>query len=260
MSLKKKNYFTLIELLIVVAIILILISLTQPALRSMIIKAQVAVCINNQSQLYFWGIAHADDHQGRLLYYPSGPWSGYIMQNMNPFVAGTSVNESYTSWGKAYSEGYLPSAEVFYCPLNPMFSYEQYQTPQGEWGTPIGKVDNFFGGRLVRAGYVMNPFHYKKLNGLPTIQNNHLINNPDNSILIIDNLHYPAARDDLGFPHELNMDINITLKDGSTANYSTDSYFEEYLSYGPDYKGPHDSVMSQTAWFAPWVEKVMSGQ
>lgn len=48
----KKQEFTLLELVIVIGIIAILISLLLPSLRGAKIRAENAVCVSNQSQLY----------------------------------------------------------------------------------------------------------------------------------------------------------------------------------------------------------------
>lgn len=65
----KKTTFTLIELLIVVAIIIILMTLIQPALKQTINNAKKAVCVNNLRNWHAMITLYLDDNHGR---YPRG--------------------------------------------------------------------------------------------------------------------------------------------------------------------------------------------
>jgi len=60
--------FTLLELLVVVAVIAILASLLLPALAKARGKAQGMVCLQNTKQLGLAWLIYADDHNGRLAY------------------------------------------------------------------------------------------------------------------------------------------------------------------------------------------------
>lgn len=60
--------FTLVELLVVVAIIAILASLILPALSRAKSRAQGSFCLNNTHQLTIAWILYADEHNGRLAY------------------------------------------------------------------------------------------------------------------------------------------------------------------------------------------------
>lgn len=65
---KNKKAFTLIELLIVVAIIGILASLLLPALNNSKVKAQGVYCLNNHKQLALAWRLYSDDNNDKLLY------------------------------------------------------------------------------------------------------------------------------------------------------------------------------------------------
>ncbi len=60
--------FTLVELLVVIAVIGILAALLLPALAGARAKAQGVFCLNNSRQLGLAWVLYADDHAGRLAY------------------------------------------------------------------------------------------------------------------------------------------------------------------------------------------------
>ena len=64
-------YFTLIELLIVIAIIAILAALLLPALNQARERARTLSCINNQKQIMTILALYTDAHDGKIL-----PWNG----------------------------------------------------------------------------------------------------------------------------------------------------------------------------------------
>ena len=117
--------FTLLELLIVIAIIGILVSLLLPSLKSAREKTKIAVCMSNQSQLSKATTLHTKDFNG-LFVNRTGSSSRY--------PGGLHDDRNYTSvdydldWGKKF-EDYLvgftieEGAEVFFCPSQPKNSY-----------------------------------------------------------------------------------------------------------------------------------------
>jgi prepilin-type N-terminal cleavage/methylation domain-containing protein/prepilin-type processing-associated H-X9-DG protein len=71
--------FTLLELLIVIAIIAILASLLLPALSRSKLRAQGIYCVNNQKQLMFAWILYSDDNNNRLV-----PNIGFLQPAFQP--------------------------------------------------------------------------------------------------------------------------------------------------------------------------------
>ena len=101
----QQNEFTLIELLIVIAIIAILAGMLLPALNSARNKARAIACKSNLSQLGKGIIMYMDDHNGLLPYDGSpGRPAGRIYQ----YVVSGAVQPD---------AGKVPS-KVFFCPMH----------------------------------------------------------------------------------------------------------------------------------------------
>ncbi|HZE98649.1 MAG TPA: type II secretion system protein [Planctomycetota bacterium] len=64
-SQKRRNGFTLVELLVVIVIIGILSSLLLPAITHAIFRAKVATCQHNQQELYKLGLVYSSSHKAQ---------------------------------------------------------------------------------------------------------------------------------------------------------------------------------------------------
>ena len=82
-----KRAFTLIKLLVVIAIIAILAALLLPALSSAKAKAQRTVCLNNLKQLSAAWIIYCGDNKGKLPF-----CGGFLNPETNAWVLGNAQN------------------------------------------------------------------------------------------------------------------------------------------------------------------------
>jgi RNA polymerase sigma factor (sigma-70 family) len=94
---RRSNGFTLVELLVVIAVIAILCSLILPALVAAKKSARSAVC---QSNLHQWWIA----------------WQSYTEANDNSFSSGTSVWWARGEWLYTLAKTYQKAPELLLCP------------------------------------------------------------------------------------------------------------------------------------------------
>ena len=97
--------FTLVELLVVIAVIAILAALLMPALNSAIGKAQVIQCTSNLRNVNLGLVGYADAHDGFV------PASGGAYSEI------TVPGGKRMTWaGQLVYEGLLPNGKVLTCP------------------------------------------------------------------------------------------------------------------------------------------------
>ncbi len=103
--------FTLVELLIVVAVIAILVGLLLPALKSARDKAVSISCLNNSSQLMKAHLGYADDNNGYLIV------AMYFGSSIEPWTA-LLTHEDSSAGQSADGKGYI-TMKAIQCPANP---------------------------------------------------------------------------------------------------------------------------------------------
>lgn len=155
--------FTLIELLIVIAVIAILASMLLPALKKAKEQAKLALCIGNQKQLGAGLCQYSIDFDDNM------PWSvlehvylwTIAAQNsgINPsivarfgFDPGPKLNAAIL-YGKG---GYVQDPHVFFCPSDTRF------LPSAE-ASPWPKGVTYYSYNYNFHGYGINPWPYKAL-------------------------------------------------------------------------------------------------
>ncbi len=131
---KPKYSFTLIELLIVIAIIAVLASMLLPALTKARQKALSTRCSNNFQQIYLAAVNYADDFDGVL--------PGRVMQD-GPYyhmrIAGyLNIRSPYTTQYNILSCSLYPENE-YRITTN---SQSGYQRPAYVWNLYLGQIAN----------------------------------------------------------------------------------------------------------------------
>lgn len=116
---RRRSIFSLIELLIVIAVIAILAALFLPALNKAREKAYDIACISNLKQIGTGYVLYLDDSNGTfpLSYQTGGNWNNNWVSYIAPHL-GKKV-ESWGDWNKVYSTG------IFVCPrhVGKQYSY-----------------------------------------------------------------------------------------------------------------------------------------
>jgi prepilin-type N-terminal cleavage/methylation domain-containing protein len=130
MSRKRSYHFSLIELLVVVAIIGILASLVLPALSKARKTSQVAVCTNNLKQISTATFLYQDDSEG---YYPAGnyangvSWDDLLSSYDSRNLTDTEM-QAGGLWGPTQTDlgGGTLRGDVYRCPLDNRIRTDDY--------------------------------------------------------------------------------------------------------------------------------------
>ena len=143
MRLNRRRAFTLIELMIVIAIIGVLVGLLMPTLGKARESARRATCLSNLRQVHQSFLLFAEEYDGRV---PIGyrAIQGKPVKQFNSMIySGTS--QKFCLFGMLYQSGYLKQPEVFYCPSNsdPQSTFNSSDNP---WPPAVVPDKSCFGG------------------------------------------------------------------------------------------------------------------
>jgi prepilin-type N-terminal cleavage/methylation domain-containing protein/prepilin-type processing-associated H-X9-DG protein len=175
----KWGAFTLVELLVVIALIAILASILLPVLSKAKARAQGIGCLNNSRQLAVAWLLYADDHNDRLPYNLGGDATRStvaLRTNLN-WVNGImdwSLSEDNTNTAMLTESGlgaYVnKSVNIYRCPSDQVLSSKQRQAG---WSARVRSysMNAMVGdaGELSRTGVNANNPHYVQFFKLSTI-------------------------------------------------------------------------------------------
>jgi prepilin-type N-terminal cleavage/methylation domain-containing protein len=129
---RKKNAFTLVELLVVVGIISVIVALLLPALQRARSQAQAVTCLTNMRQIALAFRMYANEHKDLLpplndrLY--DTPFTRQNVKNVNlpagfadPLFRSDDVTANYAYIFADYIYPYLKTKDVFQCPVPTVF-------------------------------------------------------------------------------------------------------------------------------------------
>lgn len=144
-AIRRTKAFSLIELLVVVAVVTVLLSILLPALGRSKELARRTVCLNNLRETH------------RAFYYYAQDWAdqapvGYrsASKQFNSMIFSTTAGGRWVLFGLLYQRGLLPARKSLYCPSETNTKF-QWNTSDNPWPADVIPVKN------IQAGYGCRP-------------------------------------------------------------------------------------------------------
>lgn len=149
---RRGRAFTLVELLVAIAVMVVLIGLLVPSLAGVREQARRIVCASNQRQIGLATHMFSDENKGQLppsvflpVYTPNAEYRPQDMVMVHLDEKTRAVIYSGQLWdglGYLYDQQYLPAPSVFYCPSHRgQVRLENYQD---QWrGAPGDIITNY---------------------------------------------------------------------------------------------------------------------
>jgi len=127
-----KRFFTLVELLVVIAVISILAALLLPALQKARLQALSASCINNLRQNMLTLVMYADENEGEIPPCQGGPKMTDYNQMWATVICGSDQYDGAVKSGKYSAAFYCPVASASsYNPSSPNWAWEWHWRTYG---------------------------------------------------------------------------------------------------------------------------------
>lgn len=130
---KNKKFFTLMELLIVITIMIILTAMLLPALSKAKETGKSISCMSNLKQIGYAMCMYGGDYNGWSPDYPNNisAYNTYVIR----------ANTVWCNWGILHSLQYLSSSKLFICPtLGPKLGGEYNWESDNEMLPTLGKL------------------------------------------------------------------------------------------------------------------------
>jgi len=153
--------FTLIDVLVTMAVVAVLISLLAPSLTSVRETAHQVICRSNVRQIGIGIYQYAEENGERV---PTAtvvvgtPWDTVTLR-----LPGGST-DAWDGLGRLYAGGYLPAPKLYYCPSHR--GNHRYQQYSPQWGGQSGAI---VGNYQYRAGGPMADYPAHNPNAPSTI-------------------------------------------------------------------------------------------
>lgn len=152
----RRDGFSMVELLVVLAVVVLLMSLLMPAIATVKENARRLVCSSNLRQMGFATAAYAGDFDGKL---PTAAVLDEASTEVNRAMElmASHRGERRDQWdglGLLYKSGYCAQPQCFYCPSHHGdHAYEEYAD---EWRERLDMSD----GNLVVKDKIYMNYHY----------------------------------------------------------------------------------------------------
>jgi competence protein ComGC len=134
----RRHAFTVVELLVMIAIMSVLFALLMPALGGARFQARITKCQSQERQIAMGSTAHASDSVGEYLRATNLNRTGsldWIKMPKHPSVADDKPYDS-----RELLLEYVGAKEVFYCPDSDIKIDEEFAAAWGGWDTTRGQI------------------------------------------------------------------------------------------------------------------------